>query len=157
MPAPAMSSASIERPAWGHARPMHGGSIFSPRLQKTSPQRSCAAPSHVSEGLAPLSQYLRAPRPPWSLALSARSGTAAPTQSAAVALQRQANHGWPIPGHEFIFRSSQAARRTRCRRVKLLAPGRQLAQRQSQGPRRTHAWTRLLSVLVKLTPQPQLL
>ena len=63
MPAPAMSSASIERPAWGHARPMHGGSIFSPRLQKTSPQRSCAAPSHVSEGLAPLSQYLRAPGP----------------------------------------------------------------------------------------------
>jgi hypothetical protein len=31
------------------------------RAPGDSPQRSCAAPSHVSEGLAPLSQYLKAP------------------------------------------------------------------------------------------------
>ena len=56
-----MSSASVERPAWGPCKAHAWGQHFLPQAPGDSPQRSCAAPSHVSEGLAPLSQYLKAP------------------------------------------------------------------------------------------------
>jgi hypothetical protein len=105
--------------------PMQGpcmGAAFPPPGSRRLPAAVVCGTKPCFRGAGSPFSVFEGPRPPWSLALSARSGTAAPTQSAAVALQRQADHGWPFLSVGFISRSCRAARRTRCSRTARL-PG----------------------------------
>ena len=100
LPAETCSGSVLNLKRATSAGPMQGpcmGAAFSPPgSRRLSATVVCGTKPCCRGAGSPFSVF-EGPWPSFSLAPSARSGTAARLSSAAVAMQRQANHGWPVP------------------------------------------------------------